>query len=36
MEEINQELRYEVLRGPLVDKFLTANQAFPDDGIIKV
>ena len=36
MEEINQEFKYEVLRGPLVDKFLTANQAFHDDGIIKI
>jgi len=36
MEEIKQELKYEVLRGPLVDKFITANQAFHADGIIKV
>jgi hypothetical protein len=36
MEEINQELQYEVLRGPLVDKFKTANQTFYDHGIIKI
>jgi hypothetical protein len=36
MEEINQELQYEVLRGPLVDKFKTANQAFHDGDIIKI
>jgi len=36
MEEINQELKYEVLRGPLVDKYITANQAFHDVSIIKV
>ena len=36
MEEIKQELKFEVLRGPLVDKFITANQAFHADGIIKV
>jgi len=36
MEEINQELKYETLRGPLVDKFVTANQAFLNGGIIKV
>jgi len=34
MEEINQELKYEVLRGPQVDKFKTANQTFHDDIII--
>jgi hypothetical protein len=36
MEQINQDLQYEVLRGPLVDKFKTANQIFHDDGIIKI
>jgi hypothetical protein len=36
MEDINLDLKFEVLQGPLVDKFLTANQAFHDDGIIKV
>lgn len=36
MEKINQELQYEVLRGPLVDKFKSANQAFHDGGIIKI
>ena len=36
MEEINQELKYEVLRGPLVEKFLTACQHFHDDGFIKI
>ena len=36
MEELNQELKYEVLRGPLVDKFQTANHNLHDDGIIKI
>ena len=36
MEQINQELQYEVLRGPLEDKFKTANQIFEDDSIIKI
>jgi len=36
MEEINQEVNFEVLQGPLVDKFLTAKQAFRDNSIIRV
>jgi len=36
MEAINQELEYEVLRGPLVDKFKTACQTFHGCGIIKI
>jgi hypothetical protein len=36
MEEINQELQYEVLRGPLVDKLKTATRTFHDEGIIKI
>ena len=36
MEEINQELNFEVLQGPLLDKFLTANQAFRYNNIIRV
>jgi len=36
MEDIHQELKYEVLQGHLVDKCLTANQAFHLGGIIKV
>jgi len=36
MEEIHKELQYEVLQGPLVGNFLTANQAFHLGGIIKV
>jgi hypothetical protein len=36
MEQINQDLQYEVLRGPLEDKFKTANQIFEDDSIIKI
>jgi len=36
MEEINEELKYEVLRAPLVDKYTTANQISHDDGIIKI
>jgi hypothetical protein len=36
MEQINEELQYEVLRGPLVDKFKTANQTLHDDGLIKI
>jgi len=35
MEQINQELQYEVLRGPLVDKYKTANQT-SDGDIIKI
>jgi hypothetical protein len=36
MEQINQELQYEVLQGPLVDKFKTANQISSDEDIIKI
>jgi len=36
MEQINQDLQVEVLRGPLVDKFITANQIYRDGGIIKI
>jgi hypothetical protein len=36
MEQINQELQYEVLRGPLVDNFKTAIQIIHDDSIIKI
>ena len=35
MEEINEELKYEVLRGPLVEKYKTAHQISADD-IIKI
>jgi hypothetical protein len=36
MEQINQELQYEVLGGPLVDKFITANQSFHGNSFIKI
>ena len=36
MEEINQELKYEVMRGPLVDKFQIASHNFHQGGIIKL
>jgi hypothetical protein len=36
MQENSQDFRYEVLQGPLVDRFRTANQTFQDDGIVKV
>jgi hypothetical protein len=36
MEQINQELQYEVLRGPLVDKFISANPTLQDEGLVKI
>ncbi|PNF29575.1 hypothetical protein B7P43_G01904 [Cryptotermes secundus] len=36
MQEKSQDFRYEVLEGPLVERFRAANQTFEGDGIIKV
>jgi hypothetical protein len=36
MQENSQHFRYELLEGPMVDKFRAANQTFHDDGIIKI
>jgi hypothetical protein len=36
MQDNGQDFRYEVLQGPLVDRFRTANKTFQDDGIVKI
>jgi hypothetical protein len=36
MQGNGQQFTYEVLEGPLVDRFRAANQTFQDDGIVKV
>lgn len=36
MQEKSQDFRYEVLEGPLVERFRAAIETFEDDGIIKV
>jgi hypothetical protein len=30
------KFKYEVLRGPLVDKFTTANRTFHNDGVVGI